>query len=119
MESASVWRRLSSSTDGGDIVRHLGQQRVAILEGEAAFQHLAVERDLDVDLIVRAVDAGRIVDEVGVDAPAMRGEGHAAGLRDGQVRALADHLGLHLVAVDAVRVVGGIADAAFRTRTFT
>ena len=37
-----------------------------------ALGHLAIERDLDVDLVVRAVDAGRIVDEVGVDPPAAR-----------------------------------------------
>ena len=56
----------------GDLVGHLGEQGVAVVEAEPAFRHLAVERDLDVDLVVRAVDAGRIVDEVGVDPPAER-----------------------------------------------
>ena len=42
----------------GDLVGHLGEQQVALLELEPALDHLAVERDLDVDLIVRAIDAG-------------------------------------------------------------
>ena len=42
--------------------------------GQPPVAHLAVERDLDVHFIVRAIDARRIVDEVGVDPPAMLGE---------------------------------------------
>ena len=75
-----------------DIVGHLREQRVALLEGEPALAHLAVERDLDVDLIVRAIDACAVVDEVGVDAAAVLGELDAAGLGDAEVGALADHL---------------------------
>ena len=57
----------------GDLVGHLGEQQVALLELEPPLGHLAVQRDLDVDLIVRAIDAGAIVDEVGVDPPASSG----------------------------------------------
>src|SRR3546814_10192297 len=52
------------------------------------FGHLAIEGDLDIDLIVRTVDAGAIVDEVGVDPPALGGKGDARRLRDAQIRAL-------------------------------
>jgi hypothetical protein len=36
----------------------------------SAFVHFAVERDLDVHLVIRTIDARRIVDEVGVDPAA-------------------------------------------------
>ncbi len=94
------------------VVGHRGEERVAVLERQAALDHLAVERDLDVDLIVRAIDAGRIVDEVGVDAAALRGEGDARRLGDAQVRALADCLAAQLLGIDAQAIVGGIADLA-------
>jgi hypothetical protein len=42
----------------GDLVGHLGEQQVALLEPEPALDHLPVERDLDVDLIIRTIDAG-------------------------------------------------------------
>ena len=51
----------------GDLVGHLGEQRVAPLLGEVAVLDHPVEQDLDVDLVVGGVDAGRVVDEVGVD----------------------------------------------------
>jgi hypothetical protein len=51
------------------------------------------QRDLDVDLVVRAIDAGRIVDEVGVDPPALQRELDAPGLRAAKVGTFADHLG--------------------------
>jgi hypothetical protein len=42
--------------------------------------------------------------------PPFLGEFDPARLRDAQIGALADHFGAHLVAIDAMRVVGGIAD---------
>ena len=51
----------------GDVIGHLGEQRVALLGRELAVVHQLVEGDLDVDFVVAAVDAGRIVDRVGVD----------------------------------------------------
>ena len=77
-----------------------------------ALAHLAVERDLDVDFIVRAIDARRIVDEVGVDAPAADREFDPAGLGDGKVRAFADDLAVDFVGADPERVVGRVADIA-------
>ena len=86
----------------GDVVGHLGQQLVALLRGQVAVGHDLVEQDLDVDLVVGAVDAGRVVDRVGVDAPA-----RAARTRSRprwvqpEVAALADDLAAQLGAVDA------------------
>src|SRR3546814_2721813 len=60
--------------------------------------------------IVRAVDARAIVDEVGVDPPALRREGDARCLGDAKVRALADRLHAQILGIDAQRVVRGVAD---------
>src|SRR3546814_4549575 len=67
-------------------------------------------RDLDIDLIIRAIDARAIVDEVGVDPSALRREGDARGLRHAQIGAFADDADAQILGIDAQRVVGGIAD---------
>ena len=59
IDSASACRRLSSSTSVGDFVGHLGEQRVAPLLGQLAGAPGGGQRDLDVDLVVRAIDARR------------------------------------------------------------
>ena len=41
-----------------DLVLHLREDRIALLLREVARCHRAVEQDLDVHLVVRAVDAG-------------------------------------------------------------
>ena len=59
--------------------------------------------------MVRGVDAGRIVERVGVDlAPAQRRLDPAA-LGEAEIGALADDAGAQLVGVDAQRIVGAIA----------
>ena len=58
----------------GDVVGHLGQQLVALLARHVAGVDDRVEQDLDVHLVVRAVHAARVVDRVGVDAPAAERE---------------------------------------------
>ena len=72
------------------------------------------EQDLDVHLVVRRVDAGRVVDRVGVDAPARLRVLDAAELRAAEVAALDEHLAAQLAAVDAQRVVGAVADLRVR-----
>ena len=52
----------------GDVVGHRGEQLVALLRGQVAGPDDLVEQDLDVDLVVGGVDAGGVVDGVGVDA---------------------------------------------------
>ena len=51
----------------GDVVGHRRQQLVALLDGEVSCGHHRIEQDLDVDLVVGAVDPGGVVDGVGVD----------------------------------------------------
>ena len=94
----------------GDGIGHRDQQRVAIGLGQATGGDLRAERDLDVDLVVRAVDAPGVVDEIGVDPAAMLGELDPRRLRDAKVRALADDARAELVRGDAVGVVGAVTD---------
>ena len=54
----------------GDVVGHLGEQRVALLLGQLAVGDRQAEQDLDVDLVIGGVDAGGVVDRIGVDAAA-------------------------------------------------
>ena len=93
-----------------DLVGHRRQQFVALVFLQAAVLHRAGERDLDVDLDVGGVDAGRVVDRVGVelDAPA-RGL-DAAALGDAEIGTLADDPRPEIVAGDADRVIGAVAD---------
>ena len=93
----------------GDLVGHLLKQLVALLAGQVAGLLDLAEQDLDVDLVVGAVDAGRVVDGIGVAAPAGQAVGDAALLGQAQVGALADDLGADLGGVDPERVVGPVA----------
>ena len=93
-----------------DLVCHLGEQLVARRTGQRAFAHGRCQRDLDVDLDVRAVDAARIVDGVGVAAAAIHAEFDARPLCDAEIGALADDLGAHIERGDADGVVGAVAN---------
>ena len=79
----------------GHLVRRRGQQRVAVGRRQAAWPATCRLRqgDLDVDLVVRGVHAGRVVDGVGVDPAARSRVFDPAQLGDAQVAALADDPG--------------------------
>ena len=93
-----------------DRVGHLGEQLVALLGGQVAVGDDRVEQDLDVDLVVGAVDAARVVDRVGVDPATGERVLDASALRQPQVPALPYHARPELAGVDADRVVGLVAD---------
>ena len=76
---------------------------------QAAIAFGPAERDLDVDLDVRRVDAGGIVDGVGVEPHAVQRRLDAAPLRHAEIGALADHLAAQIGAGDADRVIGAVA----------
>ena len=95
---------------GRDLGGHARQQAVAIAARQLALGYLRVEQDLDVHLDVRSVDAGGIVDEVGIEATPGERVLDASALCQAQVAAFADHPGPQLAAVDAHRVVGAVAD---------
>ena len=94
----------------GDVVGHFGKQRVAPVHGQPAVAHRNAQRDLEIDLHVGGVDAGRIVDGVGVEPDAAQRRLDAAALRHAEIGALADHLAAQILAGDADGVVGAVAD---------
>ena len=75
--------------------------------GHVAVVDHRAEQDLDVDLVVGAVDAGRVVDEVGVD-PARPRERDPRALGQAEIAALGDDPAAQLLGVDPYRVVGAI-----------
>ena len=93
-----------------DLVAHLGEDRVPLLPGQVAVGDDRVEQDLDVDLVVGAVDAGRVVDRVHVDPAAAARVGDPCALREAEVPALADDAAAQLLGVDPDGVVRAVAD---------
>ena len=93
-----------------DFIGHGGEQNVALLAGHVAGGDDTVEHDLDIDFVVGCIDAGRIVDEIGVDAAAGLSELDAAELGHAQISALADDLAAKLARRNPDGVVGAVAD---------
>ena len=63
-------------------IGHPSEQHIAFRHGQRARRDFGIKCDLDIDLMVRTIDAGRIIDEIGVDTPATQAKGYARGLRD-------------------------------------
>ncbi|CAH0326415.1 hypothetical protein SRABI128_05320 [Microbacterium sp. Bi128] len=97
-----------------DLVGH-GSQEVRTLGGlKLACRHHPVHEDLDVDLVVRAVDAGRVVDRVRVEDDALQRGLDASALGHPQVSAFPNHLDPQFAAVNADGVIGLVADLGIR-----
>ena len=79
-----------------DVGRAILQQLVPSLQRQLASLDRKAEQNLPVDLVVRGVDAGGVVDEVGVDLAAGPRVLDAPALREAEVAALADDAGTHL-----------------------
>ena len=109
-----VLRDVVGEHERGDVLGGRGDLLVAALGGELAALHQRVQQDLDVDLVVGAVDARGVVDGVGVDPPARPRVLDAAALGEPQVAALADDRDAQLGAVDADRVVALVARVGLR-----
>ncbi|GAA3504033.1 hypothetical protein GCM10019016_111460 [Streptomyces prasinosporus] len=105
-----VLRVVGAQHHAADLVGHLGQQPVALLDRHVPFLDQAVEQDLDVHLVVGGVHARAVVDGVGVDPAAVQRELDPAELGQAQVAALADDGDAQVLAVDADGVVGLVAD---------
>ena len=84
-----------------DLLAHGLEQIVAVRQRELPGPHDPVEEDLQVDLVVRHVDAGAVVDRVGVDEPARERVLDAPALGEPEVAALADDPAAEVGAVDA------------------
>jgi hypothetical protein len=92
-----------------DIVGHLLQQRVPVRQAQCTRRHHRVEQDLEVYLVVGGVDPCRIVDGVGVYAPALQRVFDPPKLGDAKIGAFTDNLGADLRPVNPQRVVGLVA----------
>jgi len=73
---------------------------------QLAGAHHPVEQDLDVDLVVGGVNAGRVVDEVGVHQAARQGVLDPGRLGQAQVPALGDDPGAQVGGIHPDRVGG-------------
>jgi hypothetical protein len=87
---------------------HLVQDAVTVRFRQLAGVDFGVQPDLDVDFVVGAVHAGRVVDRIGEDAAAGQRELDTAGLGRAQVAAFGYDLAAQFVAVDADVVVGAV-----------
>ena len=94
----------------GDVIGHFGEQRDPPVHRQAAVAERNAQRDLDIDLHVGGVDAGRIVDRVGVEPHAAQRRLDAAALGHAEIGALADHLAAQILADGANGIVGAVAD---------
>ena len=110
MASARVLAIVVAHDEPRDLVAHGLQQRVPIVDGELAGRDDAVEEHLQVDLVVRHVDARAVVDRIRVDEAARERELDATALGEPEVAALADDAASQLEAVDADGVVRLVAD---------
>ena len=70
----------------------------------------SAQQDLDIDLAVRAVDAGRVIDEVCVDATAIQAVFDSCKLCQAEVAALTDDVASQIIRVDPNVVVALVAD---------
>ena len=103
-----------------DGVGHFDQQLVPLLLAHAAVGHDGVDQDLDVDLVVRAVDARDVVSGVGVDPAAGLFRSAVQRILDptqlsqAQVAALPDDLAAKLGAVGSKGIVGLVTGVRVR-----
>ena len=108
--SDSTWSRLSRDDAVGNFVGACGERAVARVESEIAAGHGGLEQNLQIDLVIGHIDAGGIVDRVGVDAAAGERVLDARLLGEAEVAALDDDLRAQLWRGDAACVVGVVAD---------
>ena len=98
----------------GDFIGELREHLVAVAATEPTTRLDAIGEDLEVDLDVRGVHTGRVVDEVGVDASACERVLHATALRETEIAAFAHHACAKIVTIHAQRIVAAIACGGLR-----
>ena len=86
----AAWLRLCASTSAATSSASSASSALRSVGVSAPLVDERLQRDLEVHLVVRHVDAGRVVDRVGVDAAARERVLDAAALREAEVAALGD-----------------------------
>ncbi len=92
------------------LVGHLLQEPVTFFTRQLAVADCPIKQDLDIDLVVRGIHAGRVVNEIGIDQASGQRVLDARGLGQAQVPALSDHPCPKPRRIDPNRVVGPVAD---------
>ena len=97
-----------------DLIGHVGKHDVALLDRQRTAGDCRAQSDLDIDLVVAAVDPRRVVNRVCVDQSAGEGVLHAPALGEAEIATLPHHLAAQLGAVHPQPVIRAIADLAMR-----
>ena len=87
-----------------------GECEVAIVEGEIAAGYGGLEQNLEIDFVIGHIDAGRVVDGVGVDAAASECVLDARRLSEAEIAALDDNFRAQLGCADSACIVGVVGD---------
>ena len=93
----------------GDLIGHALEQLVALLARHVALGLHLAQQNLDVDLVVGAIDTRRVVNGIRIDVAAVKSELDTAALTKTQIGTLADDLAVQFVGIDPQRLVGSIA----------
>ena len=94
----------------GHVVGHRHQELITLFEGQITGCHGLGQEDLEVHLVIGAVDAGRVVDGVGVDPTTLLGELDPTPLCDPEIAALGQDAATQLDTVDANVIIAAVAD---------
>src|SRR5208282_1883641 len=97
----------------GDFAGACGKRAVARVESELAASYGRIEQNFQIDFVIGHIDAGRIVDRVGVDTPAGERVLDARLLGESEVAAFDDYFGAKVRRGDSACVVGVIGDFGF------
>ena len=93
-----------------DIVGHLLEQGITLLDRHIAVSHDFIDQNFDIDLMVGTVNTASVVDKVGIAGAALKRKLDPTQLGKTEVSALAKHLAAQFRAVDPQAVVGFITN---------
>ncbi len=94
----------------GNVVGASGERLVARVESKRAASDGRLEQNFEIDFVIRHIDAGGVVDRVGVDASAGERVLDARFLREAEIAALDHDLRAQFGRRNPARVIGVIAD---------
>ena len=94
----------------GNVVGHRHEQFVTFLARQILFLRDVTEQDLDIDFTVRAVNAGRIVYEIGVNASTGKAVFNTSQLSQTEIAAFADDFAAQLVRVYPYGIIAAVSD---------
>ena len=88
-----------------DFIGHFDQLLVALLHGHVAVIDHTAQQNLDVDLMIRAINTGRVINGISVQPDSGHRGLDAAKLGRSQIRTLTDNTRPQILTIDAERVI--------------